>query len=150
MNGEELQKLKDLLYSEDNNNIIAEIRNMSPLELHIFAANYNWNSDFDIPEAIFDNGNCDFGTSLLLFYRADGYRVLESSDAVSESSLNAWKKFISCLFDRIVAGDFANKTISFTPPLTKVQVFKLKKSNPDIPEVFLDKSPGNDVEVPVL
>ncbi|MBE1446737.1 DUF4274 domain-containing protein [Paenibacillus sp. OAS669] len=150
MNGEELQKLKELLYSEDNSNIISEIKKMNPLELHIFVANYNWNSGFEIPKAILDNGNCDLGTGLLLFYRADGYRVLESKDAVTESSLSDWKKFISNLFDKIVAGDFPNKMISFTPPLTKVQAFKLRKSNSGIPEIFFDKSPGDDVEIPVL
>lgn len=146
MNGEKLQKLKELLYSEGNRNIISDIKKLSPLELHIFAANYNWNS----AEAILDNGKCDFGTGLLLFYRADGYRVLESKDTVSESSLSDWKKFISDLFDKIVADDFPNKMISFTPSLTKVQAFKLRKSNPDIPEIFFDKSPGDDVEIPVL
>ncbi|NGM85212.1 DUF4274 domain-containing protein [Paenibacillus sp. 7124] len=148
--GEELQELKDLLYAEENSNIIAEIKNMSPLELHILAANFNWNSGFEIPEAILGNGNCDLGTGLLLFYRADGYRVLESKDAVSESAQSEWKDLISNLFDRIVDDDFPNKTISFTPPLTKVQAFKLRKSNPSIPEVFLDKSPGDDVAIPVL
>lgn len=131
--GEELQKIKDLLFSEDISKIITGIQNMSPLELHIFAANYNWNSGFEIPEAILGNGNCDFGTGLLLFYRADGYRVLELKDAVSESSLGDWKKFISNLFDKIVAGDFPNKMISYTTPLTKVQAFMLRKSNPGIP-----------------
>lgn len=150
MNGEELQKLKELLYSEDTSNIISEIKKLSPLGLHIFAANYNWNSGFEIPEAILDNGNCDFGTGLLLFYRADGYRILESKDAVAESSLSDWKKFISNLFDKIVDGDFSNKMFSFTPPLTKVQAFKLRKSNPGIPEMFFDKSPGDDVDIPVL
>lgn len=150
MNGEELQKLKELLYSEDTSNIISVIKKLSPLELHIFAANYNWNSGFEIPEAILDNGNCDFGTGLLLFYGADGYRVLESKEAVAESSLSEWKKFISNLFDKIVAGDFSNRMISFTPPLTKVQAFKLRKSNPGIPEIFFDKSPGDDVDIPVL
>ncbi|MDQ0114013.1 DUF4274 domain-containing protein [Paenibacillus harenae] len=148
--GEELEKLKDLLFSEDTSKIITGIQNMNTLELHIFAANYNWNSGFEIPEAILDNGNCDFGTGLLLFYRADGYRVLESKDAVSESSLSDWKKLISNLFDKIVAGDFPKKMISFTPPLTKVQAFKLRKSIPGIPEIFIDKSPGDDVEIPVL
>ena len=102
----------------------------------------------EIPEAILDNENCDFGTGLLLFYHADGYRVLESKD--SESSLSDWKKFISNLFDKIVAGDFPNKMISFTPPLTKVQALKLRKSIPSIPEIFFGKSLGDDVEIPVL
>lgn len=47
----------------------AEINKMrNPLYIHIFAANYNWNSGFEVPKAILDNENCDFGTGLLIFY----------------------------------------------------------------------------------
>ncbi|MCR2803381.1 DUF4274 domain-containing protein [Paenibacillus soyae] len=52
----------------------------SPLHLHINAANYNWDSGFEVPKAILGNENCDFGTGLLMFYRADGYRLLEPKD----------------------------------------------------------------------
>ncbi|WP_246070775.1 DUF4274 domain-containing protein [Paenibacillus kobensis] len=148
--GEELQKLKDLLVSEDNYKIIAGIKNMNNLELHTFAANYNWNSGFEVPKAILGNDNCDFGTGLLMFYRADGYRLLESKDALSESTLRERKEFISNLYQRLLEDGFYNKEISFTPPLTKVQVFKLRKSNPSVPSILLDKSPGDEVEIPVL
>lgn len=151
MNGEELQNLKDLLYNEDNSSTIAEIKNIkNPLVLHVFAANYNWNSGFEVPKAILENGNCDFGTGLLLFYHADGYRILESKEAVSESLLRDWKEFIKNLYEKILVGDFPNRRISFNPPLTKVQIFKLRKSNPNISDVFLDKSPGDEMEIPVL
>ncbi|MEK3725445.1 MULTISPECIES: DUF4274 domain-containing protein [unclassified Paenibacillus] len=148
--GEKLQELKDLLYSEDNSKIITEIINKNPLDLHILAANYNWNSGFEVPKAILSNENCDFGTGLLMFYRADGYRLLESKDAFSASTSSEWKEFISKLYERILDNDFSNKSISFTPPLTKVQVFKLRKSNPSNPDVFLEKSPGDGIEIPVL
>lgn len=151
MNSEELQYLKELLYIEDIRSIREEVKKIkNPIFLHIFAANYNWNSGFEVPKAILDNENCDFGTGLLMFYRADGYRLLESNDAISGSSFGVWKEFINNLYKKLLDGNFSEKSISYAPPLTKVQVFKLRKSNPNIPDVFLDKSPGNDVEIPVL
>lgn len=151
MNNEELQKLKDLLYSEDSESVIEEIKNMkNPLYLHVYAANYNWNSGFEVPNAILNNENCDYGTGLLMFYHADGYRLLESKDVVSASTLSEWKEFISKLYKKIFDNDFSNRSISFTPPLTKVQAFKLRKSNPINPDVFFSKSPGDDIEIPVL
>lgn len=84
--GEKLQELKDLLYSEDNSKIITEIINKNPLDLHILAANYNWNSGFEVPKAILSNENCDFGTGLLMFYRADGYRPLRVNGKSSSQS----------------------------------------------------------------
>lgn len=151
MNGEEIQALKDLLYNEENSSTIAEIKNIkNPLFLHILAANYNWNSGFEVPKTILENENCDFGTGLLMFYHADGYRMLELKEAVQESSLRDWKEFINNLYQKILDGDFRDRRISFTPPLTKVQIFKLRKSNPNISDAFLDKSSGDDVEIPDL
>ncbi|MFD0590080.1 DUF4274 domain-containing protein [Paenibacillus sp. GCM10027627] len=70
---EEIQKLKDLLYSEDCKSTAAVLNNIQDaLHLHIVAANYNWDSGFEIPKAILSNKKCDFGTGLFLFFRADG------------------------------------------------------------------------------
>jgi hypothetical protein len=151
MNSMDLQKLRELLYSEDHNSIIAEMKRLdSPLYLHIYAANYNWNNGFEIPQAILGNKNCDFGTGLLMFYRADGYRIMESKDALAESNLSEWKEFICILYQRILENSFSTNTISFAPPLTKVQVFKLRKSKPNVPGILLDKSSGDEVDIPVL
>ncbi|WP_422615026.1 DUF4274 domain-containing protein [Cohnella caldifontis] len=66
----------------------------------------------EVPKAILGNDNCDFGTGLLMFYRADGYRLLQSKDAVSESTLREWKEFISNLYQRLLEDGFSNKEIS--------------------------------------
>ncbi|WP_106766528.1 DUF4274 domain-containing protein [Paenibacillus faecalis] len=119
MNSEELQSLKELLYNEDIHNVILEVKKIkNPLFLHIFAANYNWNSEFEVPKAILDNENCDFGTGLLMFYRADGYRLLESNDSISGSFFGKWKEFIKNLYKKLLDGNFSDKSISYTPPLT--------------------------------
>ncbi|BBU38852.1 MULTISPECIES: DUF4274 domain-containing protein [Aeribacillus] len=46
MNNKELEKLKELLYCEDNEEV-KHINNS--ILLHIFAANYNWDNGFEIP-----------------------------------------------------------------------------------------------------
>ena len=151
MNGEDIQFLKNLLYSEENGSFIREIENIkNPLFLHIISANYNWNNGLDVPKAILDNRNCDFGTGLLIFYSADGYRLLESQGSVLDSPLKDWQKFLTNLYKKLLDGDFSTRSISFIPPLTKVQTFKLKKANPNIPDLFLNKSPGDEVEIPIL
>jgi len=65
----------------------------NPLVLHYFSANYNWNNGFQILTVILDNEICDLGTGLLMFHYVDSYRLLESSDELSSSSLEEWKVF---------------------------------------------------------
>lgn len=139
------------MYSEDNDHFIREIKNITnTLFLHIISANYNWNSGLDVPQAILDNQYCDFGTGLLLFYNADGYRLLDSQDVVLDSPLKGWKEFLTNLYKKLLDTDFSTQGISFTRSLTKVQIFKLKKSNPSIPDILISKSPGNEEEIPTL
>jgi hypothetical protein len=151
MNREDIEFLKDLMYSEDSDSMIEEIKNIkNPLFLHVISANYNWNNGLDIPHAIVANPCCDFGTGLLLFYHADGYRLLESQEAVMDSPIKDWKDFVIHIYNKILNDGFSGRNISFAPPLSKVQIFKLKKSNPSIPDVVLSKSPGDDVVIPIL
>ena len=70
-----------LLYSEDKDYTVSEIKGITNSELlHIIAGNYNWDNGFEIPYSIINNENCDLGTALMIFYYADGYRVLERTD----------------------------------------------------------------------
>jgi hypothetical protein len=72
--------LEELLYNTDKNIIVCQLSNVdNPLILHFFAANYNWNSGFDVPTVILENEACDLGTGLLMFHYADGYHLLEIS-----------------------------------------------------------------------
>ena len=71
----------ELLYSEDKDYTVSEIKGITNSELlHIIAGNYNWDNGFEIPYSIINNENCDLGTALMIFYDADGYRVLERTD----------------------------------------------------------------------
>ena len=74
----EITYLVGLLYNTNKNNLISQLKKVdNPLILHYFAANYNWNSGFDIPTVILGNKACDLGTGLLMFHYADGYRLFK-------------------------------------------------------------------------
>lgn len=128
MDKKDINFLEELLYNTDKNNLISQLSKVdNPLMLHFYAANYNWNSGFDAPRAILENKTCDFGTGLLMFHYADGYRLLENSDEVSSSSLEKWKDFLSKIYNKLINLEFKSQNISFDPGLTKIQKYKLKK-----------------------
>ncbi|GIN14047.1 hypothetical protein J26TS2_39140 [Shouchella clausii] len=143
--------LEQLLYNTDKDYVVSQLKNIdNPLLLHYFAANYNWNSGFDVPTVILDNEACDLGTGLLMFHYADGYRLLESSDEISSSSLEEWKVFLGKIYNKLLNLDFKSQDISFDPELTKIQKYKLKKNNPDLPDVLISKSPGKEIDIPKI
>ncbi|UZQ49371.1 DUF4274 domain-containing protein [Clostridium kluyveri] len=145
MDNTEYKWVQDILYEENKDIIKSEIERMdNSIALHIFAGNYNWNNGF------INNESCDLGTALMLFYNADGYRMLEDEQGFTSSNLDKWKKFLTDLYDKIVNKKFKLQSIAFTPPLTKIQIFKLKKKSTNIPSIFLENLLGNEVEIPKL
>jgi len=116
--------------------------------LHIIAGNYNWDNGFEIPYAILNNNNCDLGTALMMFYDADGYRILENKDELNNHNLVQWANFISEVYGKVINNKLSLSKIKFIPSLTKVQIFKLKKYNPDINMIFLEGSSGDFIEIP--
>ena len=146
MDKKDISILEELLYNAEKEDVISQLSNIdNPLILHFFAANYNWNNGFDIPKALLENENCDLGTGLLMFHYADGYRILENPEEVSASTSEEWKGFLFKLYNRLENSEFQQQSISFDPELTKIQKFKLKNSNPNIPDVLMSKSPGGVV-----
>ncbi|KYC61323.1 MULTISPECIES: DUF4274 domain-containing protein [Heyndrickxia] len=143
--------LEKLLYKTDKSYVISQLANINnSLLLHYFAANYNWNNGFDIPTVILENENCDLGTGLLMFYFADGYRMLENPDEFSSSSLKEWKSFLNKIYNKLINFEFKYQNISFNPELTKIQKYKLKNNHPDIPDILINKSPGKVVDIPKI
>ncbi|MED3063671.1 DUF4274 domain-containing protein, partial [Bacillus thuringiensis] len=113
MENKDISLLEELLYNTNKEDTISRIKNIdNPILLHCFAANYNWNSGFDIPNAILENKDCDLGTGLLMFHYADGYRLLESPEEVSNSPLQEWKVFILKLQNKIMNLEFKTQNIS--------------------------------------
>lgn len=95
MDKDDIHFLQQLLNSTDKDYIISYLLNTNnSLLLHYSAANYNWNSGFEVPTVILENAACDFGTGLLMFHYADGYRMLEDPGEVLNSPLENWKKFL--------------------------------------------------------
>ncbi|MDL4840322.1 DUF4274 domain-containing protein [Aquibacillus rhizosphaerae] len=143
--------LEQLLYNTDKDYVVSQLKNIdNPLLLHYFAANYNWNSGFEVPTVILDNEACDLGTGLLMFHYADGYRLLESSDEISSSSLEEWKVFLRKNYNKLLSLDFKSQDISFDPELTKIQKYKIKKNKPDLPDVLISKSSGKEIDIPKI
>ncbi|EJO5347967.1 DUF4274 domain-containing protein [Clostridium botulinum] len=138
-----------LLYSENKEDTIDEIKGITDSELlHIIAGNYNWDNGFEIPYSIINNKNCDLGTAVMIFYDADGYRVLENREELKNSDLKEWVNFISEIEEKISNSKFKANNIKFTPPLTKVQIFKLKKSYPNITKILIEESDGDVIDIP--
>ncbi len=151
MGKEEISFLEKLIYSEDKSYIIKELANTNnSLLLHYYIANYNWNNGFEIPTAILENEVCDFGTGLLMFYYADGIRMLESPEEVSNSSLEDWKGFLNKLYTMLINNNFKCQSISYEPELTRIQKYKLKKNTSNISDILLEKSPGETVDIPKI
>ncbi|WP_347321067.1 DUF4274 domain-containing protein [Rossellomorea sp. RS05] len=140
--------LEQLLYHTDKEYIVSQLKNVDDsLFLHHFAGNYHWDSGFEVPTVILHNEACDLGTGLLLFHYADGYRLLEKSEKNSDSSLGEWQEFMAKIYNKLLSLDFKSQSISFDPGLTKIQKYKMKKNDPDLPDVLINKSPGSEIKM---
>ena len=138
----QVEELLDIESQEVLINKVAEITD--ECVLYRLGYSYNWDDGFAVPEAIIHNPNCHLSTPLAIFYLADGISYLKDRQAVEKSSLESWKRFIANLYDRIVNGGFERSCIGFTPPLGKVEAYKLKKEL-DLPEhIFLQKIEEKD------
>jgi len=151
MTNQDIQFLTNMLYNEDLKLVKDEVGKIEdPILLHTFSANYNWNNGYEIPKEIISNKYCDFGTGLLVFYYSDGYTFLDSKDETLNHSDEIWEWFIQDLYTKLLNDNFVTKQISYTPPLTRVQTYKLKKSSPNIPDKILVRSPGEEIEIPII
>lgn len=133
----QVEELLDIEGQEILINKVAEITDERVL--YSLGYSYNWDDGFAVPEAIINNPNCHLSTALAIFYLADGVSYLKDKQAVEKSSLELWKRFIVNLYDRIVNGEFERSCIGFTPPLGKVEVYKLKKKLGLSEHIFLQK-----------
>lgn len=124
----------------DNQNIllnkVAEITDQHVL--HLLGRSYNWDDGFAVPEAIINNPNCCLSTALELFYLADGARYLKDKLDVEQSALGLWKHFVIGLYEQIIQGRFERNGIGFKPPLSKVEIYKLKKNLEPSEYIFIE------------
>ena len=138
MNNKNHQIAIDILYNENDLDRINAVKKLTSKEiLHIIADEYNWDDGFDIPFTIMENSECDLGTALLLFERAEGYRIFTEPKSVERYPNVEWRNFIFRLYSKITDNEFSTKSIQHTPSFSKVAMYKLKKIKPDISNVFL-------------
>ncbi|EMU55208.1 hypothetical protein BCD72_002140 [Clostridium butyricum] len=74
----------------------------------------------------------------MIFYDADDYTFLNGNNEEEPANLNVWFNLYRKIFD----SEFVGKSIQYIPELTKVQIYKLKKGNPSVPEVLLNGTLG--------
>ena len=138
--------VKQMLYDKNIVDVIRLIDEIADSEiLHLYAYNYNWDNGFEIPRKIIQKDCCQLSTALMVFYAADGVRYLQDKNEVN--NLKEWSIFIKELYNKIINNEFLEGTIKFTPPLSKVQIFKIKKIINTNEEVFLKEIGTNDLNI---
>ena len=146
MDENKIVNVKALLYDADTDEVKRIISQTEDQEiLYVYVYNYNWDNGFDIPQTILDNEKCDLSIALLIFYRADGLSYLE--DKFDNVNLPQWSFFIKRLYDSILAGKYQRGEIEFKVPLSKVQLFKLKKVTTEEENIFTENIEGKCLDI---
>jgi len=146
MNENKISNVKALLYDSSNDEVKRAIFQTEDQEiLYVYAYNYNWDNGFDIPQAILDNEKCDLSIALLIFYRADGISYL--ADKSSNINLSQWSFFIKKLYDSILTGKYQRGKIEFKVPLSKIQLYKLKKVITEEDNIFIENIEGKYLDI---
>lgn len=146
MDENKISSVKALLYDTDNDEVKRTIFQTEDQEiLYVYAYNYNWDNGFDIPQTVLDNEKCDLSIALLIFYRADGLSYLEEKS--DNANLPQWSSFIKRLYDSILTGKYQRGEIEFKVPLSKVQLFKLKKVITEEENIFAENIEGQCLDI---
>lgn len=146
MDENKISSVKALLYDTDNDEVKRTIFQTEDQEiLYVYAYNYNWDNGFDIPQIVLDNEKCDLSIALLIFYRADGLSYLEEKS--DNANLPQWSSFIKRLYDSILTGKYQRGEIEFKVPLSKVQLFKLKKIITEEENIFTENIEGKCLDM---
>lgn len=147
MKSNEMSEVRSLLYDEYTNDEIqtslSQIK--EPKTLYVYAYNYNWDNEFEIPQSILNHDECDLSIALLVFYRADGLSYL--FDKSYNERLPQWSSFIKNLYDSILSGKYKDGKIEFKVPLSKVELFKLKKVLTEKENVFIEDIIGENFDI---
>lgn len=81
----------------------------------------------------------------MIFYNADGLTYLyEKSE---NTNLPRWSSFIKKLYDSILSGKYQKGEIEFKVPLTKVQLYKLKKVLTEEEDIFIENIEGKCLDI---
>ncbi|GAA0086362.1 hypothetical protein UT300007_28010 [Clostridium sp. CTA-7] len=139
--------IESLLNEEDLNKIlqIAPYIKDSSI-LHFIAEKYNWDDGFELARLIIDNPNTELATALLLFYDGGGFEYLR--DLLNKENIAEKPNFyfIDNLYRRLVRLEFVRGSIFYVPKLTKVQIYKFKKQNPNVSDLFYYGFQGDEIK----
>ncbi len=146
MNENKVLKVKSLLYNVDIDETKKAIFQIQDQEiLYMYTYNYNWDNGFVIPQIILDNKKCDLSIALLIFYRVDGLRYLTNKS--DNEKLSHWFSFIKKLYYSILTGKYQKGKIGFKVPLSRVQIFKLKKVISEKDNIFIENIEGKCLDI---
>lgn len=146
MEENKILKIKSLLYDNTKEEALKIISQIEDQEvLYMYAYHYNWDNGFEIPQMILDNNKCNLSIALLLYYRADGIHYL--LDKSCNKELSQWYTFIKKLYDSILDGKYQSGEIEFKVPLSKVQLFKLKKKLTQQEGIFVKSIEGKALDM---
>lgn len=146
MEDSKILKIKKLLYDLSKEEVISIISNTDDLELlYTYLYNYNWDDGFEIPQIILDKDRCDLSTALLAFYGADGVSYLLNK--LGNENLPKWHVFIKKLYNFILNRKYIKGQIAFKIPLSKMQIFKLKKILSDDEAIFIKDILGENLDI---
>lgn len=138
--------VKSLLYDYTKEKVQSIIPHIDDQELlYVYAYNYNWDNGFEIPQLILDNDKCNLSTALLIFYRADGASYL--CNKYDNEDLTQWTFFIKRLYESIFNRKYKNGNIEYKIPLSKVQMFKLKKILSEKENIFIENINGKNLDI---
>nr|WP_314461611.1 DUF4274 domain-containing protein [uncultured Clostridium sp.] len=147
MEKEKEKIILQMLYDKDIEDVLKELNTINDSEmLYVYAYNYNWDSGFEIPKSILHKDCCDLSTALMIFYSADGERYLQNKDEKNDR-LKEWSIFIKDLYNMILENRFKKSNIKFAPPLSIVQIYKLKKDIVNEEFIFLENIGNKDLNI---
>ena len=138
MNSDKLQFVTNFIYNlsiEEKQVVVDKIEDSELL--HVIMVNYNWDDGFELPKTVLKNENCELSTALLIFYLAGGEEFLFERDKIL-SKKSERNFFLAKLYENIISNIYPKGRIYFEPPLTKVEIYKLKKILTDSENIFIE------------
>jgi hypothetical protein len=97
-------------------NFHAALRQMSSIELHHFACNFNWDCGTDELAAVIEHPECDAGTAMMIFWLGQPtyYYRRHRDGKLAEHEHSAFN-FLRHIDTRLMSNDFANAAIACDP-----------------------------------
>lgn len=138
-------KISELLYNSTNEALLNYVNStQDENELFVIAFNYNWEDGLAIPKAILSNPVCSLSTALTIFYLAEGEQIFYEEEFDKKSD---WGKFVTTLKKDILCNKYPSGHIAFQVPLSKLQIYKLKKVLNKKELLFITDISGEDLRI---